>query len=66
MFDTNEKTLLKELVKRELENFEKEESTIIEKSIPEVKVEAQYDEFLKTLLKKLEWVWLLKRWSFDD
>ena len=55
MFDTNEKKVLKELVKKELEGFEKEEGTIIEKSIPDVKLELEYSEFLKELIKKLEW-----------
>lgn len=54
MFDTNEKKVLKELVKKELEGFEKEEGTIIEKSIPDVKLELEYSEFLKELIKKLE------------
>ena len=47
----NEKKVLKALVKKELEGFEKEESTIIEKSIPDVKLELKYKEFLKKLLK---------------
>jgi len=54
MFDENEKKVLKALVKKELEGFEKEESTIIEKSIPDVELELKYEEFLKGLMKKLE------------
>ncbi len=53
MFDAKEKKVLKALVKEELERFENEESTIIEKSIADVGLELRYDEFLKNLLKKL-------------
>lgn len=54
MFDATEKKVLKELVQKALESFEKEEDTIIEKSIPDVKLELEYGEFLKNILKKLE------------
>jgi hypothetical protein len=53
MFDTNEKKLLKSLVEKELSGFEKQESKIIDKSISDVKLELEYDEFLKNLIKKL-------------
>ncbi len=54
MLDTNEKKLLKSLVKKELDGFEKQEDKIIDKSIFDVKLELEYDEFLKNLIKKLE------------
>lgn len=60
MFDANEKKVLKLLVKKEFEGFEKEEDKIIEKSIPDVKLELKYGEFLKNLMKKLEWTAIKK------
>ena len=54
MFDQKEKRILKILVKQELERFEKEENSIMDKSPSELKLEVGYDEFLKNLLKKLQ------------
>ncbi len=55
MLTDQEKQMLKNLVKKELEEFEKEESTIV---IPEgldfVKGEQEYEKFLKGLLEKLQ------------
>jgi len=49
----DERKLLKELVKKELEVFEKEEKTIIEISPGFLSAEVKYDLFLKDLLNKL-------------
>ncbi len=52
-FDKNELLLIKTLVKKELENFEKEEAEFVP-SIQLLELETKYDLFLKGLLKKLE------------
>lgn len=52
-FDKNELLLLKNLVKKELESFEKEEEQF-NPSIPMIELETKYDIFLRELLKKLE------------
>lgn len=52
-FDKNELLLLKNLVKKELEGFEKQEAEF-KPSIPMLELETRYDEFLKALLTRLE------------
>ncbi|MBU0629082.1 MAG: hypothetical protein KKC75_07880 [Nanoarchaeota archaeon] len=54
MFDQKEKDVLRILVKKELERFEKEENSIMDKSPKELKLEVSYDEFLKNIIKKLK------------
>ena len=55
MFTKEEKEYLKKAVKKELEDFRKEESTVLTDMSPAfVKGEAEYEEFLKGILKKLE------------
>lgn len=51
-FDDKEKELLKLLVKKEIEEFEKEEKTPIRDGIF-LEAEHNYDDFLKEVLKKL-------------
>jgi len=55
MFNQKEKDVLNVLVKKELERFEKEENSIMDKSFSELELEVKYDEFLKGILKKLQW-----------
>ena len=54
MFNQKEKDVLNVLVKKELERFEKEENSIMDKSFSELELEVKYDEFLKGILKKLQ------------
>lgn len=54
-FTDNEKKYLKAIIKKELDNYEAEEKTIIEEISPAiVALEEKYDIFLTELLKKLE------------
>ena len=55
MFTDDEKKYLKTLVKRELEDFEKEGKTVlITEAFPNfLAADAKYDEWLKNLIKKL-------------
>lgn len=53
-FTDNEKEFLKQVVKKELDNFEDEGETIIEAEPAFIALEEKYDEFLKNLLKKLQ------------
>lgn len=52
-FEKNEKVLLKHLVKKELDEVEKQEE-VITPDIPLLELEEKYDLFLKKLIKKLE------------
>jgi hypothetical protein len=54
IFTDKEKKVIKTLVKEELTKFTKEESSIIEKSVQESKIEGTYEDFLKNILKKLK------------
>jgi hypothetical protein len=49
-----EKELIKNLLKKELEQIQKEEKSIIDKPIKMVESEVKYDVLLKNLIKKLE------------
>lgn len=53
MFNEDEKTLLKSLVKKELEEFEKKEIGIVDMPPQFLKGEKKYEMFLKELIKKL-------------
>ncbi|MBW2990052.1 hypothetical protein KY358_07090 [Candidatus Woesearchaeota archaeon] len=53
MFTEDEKKVLKQLVKKELDSFKKQEDKITLKSISDVRSEFKYGSFLKGLLKKL-------------
>ena len=52
-FTKEEKKLLKLLVKKELEEFEKDDESILREPPGLLAAEAKYDQFLKGLLKKL-------------
>lgn len=52
--DKNEKTLLKHLVEKELEEVKKQEGEIITPEIPLLEVEEKYDMFLIKLLGKFD------------
>lgn len=52
-FNEKEIKLLKQLVKNELKEFEKEGDTI-RPTIPMLEAEEIYEDFLKKLLKKIE------------
>jgi hypothetical protein len=52
--DKNEKILLKHLVKKEIEEVEKQEGDIMAPEIPLLEIEEKYDMFLKKLLEKLD------------
>ena len=54
MFTTQEKELLKYLIKKEIECFEKDESTIRPEELSFLEEETKYDIFLNQLLKKIE------------
>ncbi len=55
MFSNDEKEFLKELVKRELEHFKKEEKTVVMSSaLKFLKAEHEYGHFLENLLEKLQ------------
>lgn len=54
MLTEKEKEYLKQLVKRELKNFEDEKSTLVNEWDPTfLAAEERFDQFLKNLLKKL-------------
>jgi len=53
MFTDKEKELIKSLVKKELKEFEQEESTILQKELNFLEGEEKYDDFLKQLIEKL-------------
>lgn len=53
MFSEDEKKLLKLLIKKEISEFELEGKKIIDDSPSELRVEEEYDSFLKKLLEKL-------------
>ena len=54
-FTKDEKAVLKRLVEEEIKEFEKEGSTIIHADFPNFEAaEFKYDEFLKSLLKKID------------
>lgn len=50
----DEKELIKSLLKKELDSFEKEDSAILTENPPLLALEEKYDEFLKKLLKKFD------------
>lgn len=52
MFDANEKQYLRDLVKRELEEFRKVEK--MPGNVAFLKAEHEYDHFLERLLEKLK------------
>ena len=52
-FSKQERELLKLLVKKELDEFEKEDESILREPPMLLAAEAKYDLFLKDLLKKL-------------
>ena len=55
MFSEDEKAYLKELVKRELEHFKREEKTVAAESrVKFLKAEHETGHFLEELLKKLQ------------
>ena len=55
MFTKQEREYLKTLVKHQLEMLQKENKTIIENPAPQfVAAEKEFQEFLKSLLKKFE------------
>lgn len=55
MFSNDEKEFLKELVKREMEHFKKEEKTVaMESALKFLKAEHEYGHFLENLLAKIK------------
>ena len=54
MLTDKDKELLRNLVEKELKEFEKEESTIIQPELNLLGGEERYDQFLKELLEKLK------------
>ena len=55
MFSSDEKEYLKDLLKRELEHFRKEEKTVASGSaVRFLKAEHEYGHFLEKLLEKLK------------
>lgn len=50
----NEKRLLVLLLKKELESFESEEKSITRPSAELIATEEKYDDFLKSMIDKLE------------
>jgi len=55
MFSNDEKEFLKDLVKRDLEHFKKEEKTVaMESALKFLKAEHEYGHFLEKLLEKLQ------------
>lgn len=55
MFSDDEKEVLRELLKREIEHFKKEESTVaMGSAVKFLKAEHEYGHFLEGLLDKLK------------